>query len=296
MFKTEELIPILEREFREKRIYGDDEDFKFLNPKKDENGPNCKILINEYYSHGGYHYPDNSTAEKDPTNYIETSIGSVREAIKKFITIKIQNVPLIERPLFRIDLKKPPIMSNIIPLSLSQYVQEIAPRKVDFLKKNPYYSYGQDLTCLAKKRNDIVLDMRENPRLTNPQSESMKNFNKIYSEMMTIENIIIKRHIETNLGEIKHTTYVDDDEFLPIYIYQILKLDNEDFGVLITSGFSTMPLTVPNELQFIYNYLEFLITIPTDFPYPLENNKNHEYYWLIEKLIFFIHYIHREKT
>jgi hypothetical protein len=113
---------------------------------------------------------------------------------------------------------------------------------------------------------------------------------------MAMENIIIKRHIENNLGEIKHTTYVDDDEFLPFYIYQIPKLDNEDFGVLITSGFSAMPLNVPNELQFIYNYLEFLITIPSDFPYPLENNKNHEYYWLIEKLIFFIHYIHREKT
>ncbi|MEJ2252744.1 MAG: hypothetical protein P8Y97_24185 [Candidatus Lokiarchaeota archaeon] len=64
MIDQEKLIKILEREFREKRIYGDSEDFKLFKQEKDENNQNCNILINEYYSHGGFPYQNNKEAEE----------------------------------------------------------------------------------------------------------------------------------------------------------------------------------------------------------------------------------------
>ncbi|MFX0023873.1 MAG: suppressor of fused domain protein [Candidatus Hermodarchaeota archaeon] len=296
MLNKDQMVKLLEREFREKRVYGDAEDLKLFDQVRSDTDVNCKILVNEYYSHGGFNYPDNKAAEDDPSNYIEVSVESVQEAIKNFTRIKIKGADWSERPLYRIDLEKPPILANVIPLGFSQYFNAIAPRKAEIYLKNPYYNIGQDLRSLALKRNDLVLDMRENPSLTSPESEVMKEFKNIYSQMVNLENTLIRKHIETHIGEIAHTTYIDDDEFLPFYIYQIPKVANKDFGVLITSGFSMLPLSVPEELQFIYNYLELLITIPYDFPLPLINDKNYKYYWLIDKLIFFISYIHREHT
>ncbi|TXT55484.1 MAG: hypothetical protein BAJALOKI1v1_2060007 [Promethearchaeota archaeon] len=70
--------------FREKRIYGDREDFELFAQQKNKEGVNCRILVNEYYSHGGYPYQNNDAAENDPTNYIQLSVESVEEAIKNF--------------------------------------------------------------------------------------------------------------------------------------------------------------------------------------------------------------------
>ncbi|TXT67059.1 MAG: hypothetical protein BAJALOKI1v1_190002 [Promethearchaeota archaeon] len=152
------------------------------------------------------------------------------------------------------------------------------------------------MRTLAEKRNELVLQMRDNPNLTQPTSQVRKEFDEIYSKMVKIENSLIKTHIEDLIGKIEYTEYIDDDEVLPFYIYQIHQLKNKNYGVLLTSGFSLLPLAVPQELNFRFNYLEFAITIPSDFPLPVKNQKNYEFYWLIEKLRFFISYLHRDKT
>ncbi|MEJ2252743.1 MAG: suppressor of fused domain protein, partial [Candidatus Lokiarchaeota archaeon] len=152
------------------------------------------------------------------------------------------------------------------------------------------------LESLAIKRNELAIKMQRNPSLRDPNSHLMKEFREIYSKMAEIENFLIKDHIEINLGEIKHVLHVDDDEILPFWLYQIPKLKNKDFGAIVTSGFSMMPLNVPSELNFIFSYLEFLVTIPSDFPLPMKNEKKYEFCWFIEKLKFFISYIHRDRT
>ena len=113
MLKNDEKIKFLERDFREKRIYGDSEDFELFTQEKNEEGPNCSILVNEYYSHGGFPYQDNEAAENDPTNYIELSVECVEEAIKYFTSLKIKGFPASEMPLYRMDLNKPPVLSML---------------------------------------------------------------------------------------------------------------------------------------------------------------------------------------
>ncbi len=221
-------IKKLERLFREKRVYGDSEDFKLFKARKDEHRPNCKVLINEFYSWSGFPYMTNEEAESNPNNYRELSVECVLEAMEAFINYKFEPVSWMDMPLHRVSLKAPPKMLNVFPLSLPDYFDAIAKRKKDFNLQNPFHGKSTLLSAIEKKRIEFSKQIDS----VDTRDEAIKKYDSAHLEFVNQMDEIIRFHIQDTFGKIEHTLLVDLRGDAPFYIHQIPASNERNYIII----------------------------------------------------------------
>ena len=106
---------------------------------------------------------------------------------------------------------------------------------------------------------------------------------------------LIEQHLETHLGGVNKILHDQRKDRYHIDIYILLPNDKRKYGVMVTSGMSDYAMNGPPDLKF-YQFGEFYIKLPPDWPYPMEELKQDDYAWVFQNLYLLSRSVHENRT
>ena len=93
----------------------------------------------------------------------------------------------------------------------------------------------------------------------------------------------ISDHIEKHVGPIKSVFHEIVSDKVHIDVHWVESSEDLPFNVLITSGMSDRPMTVPEGLED-FRFAELCILLPPDWPLDMDSFENEDHYWPIRSL------------
>ncbi|NVM54288.1 MAG: suppressor of fused domain protein [Candidatus Helarchaeota archaeon] len=282
----DENIKILEKNFDEYRVYGDERDLEFFKEAYDSKGPNCSVPIKVPYI-----YPE---LKNDQSNQIKLSPKVVKNAIAEFVKFKLRNwrkVVVYRRIEDKItdDFG----LENNCAVPLSTYTLLNNTRRTNPVKAKEYalrilrnkqiidnYRYGK---ISEKEFQDLMRQVQEEHRSEREKPRSLFQLKN--------DNNLVLNHIEKYVGKIEKSIHDQEFDRAPLSIHIIPKIHNQDYSALVTSGLSYSPMFPPDVMEF-FKYSELIIKLPLDWPLPIDVIKDDEFFWPIRQLLSLMKYIH----
>lgn len=105
----------------------------------------------------------------------------------------------------------------------------------------------------------------------------------------------VSNHIEKHLGSISQVFHELVSDTVHIDIHQVEPTEDWPFHVLVTSGMSDLPMTVPDEFD-APRYIELMLTLPASWQLDEESFKEETWYWPIRTLKFLARFPHKYNT
>ena len=93
----------------------------------------------------------------------------------------------------------------------------------------------------------------------------------------------VDAHIEKYLGPIEFVWHELASDKIHLDIHVLSETDTRPFKVLVTSGVSDIPMTIPNGAE-VYDRVELMMALPPDWPLSKEAFENESNYWPIRWL------------
>jgi len=106
-------------------------------------------------------------------------------------------------------------------------------------------------------------------------------FTPAFGDLDNIETI--GKHIEKHIGKIETVYHEIVSDQVHLDVYWVKPSKKFRFNVLVTSGMSDKPMTVPTGMEE-YRFSELCILLPPDWPIDEESFKSENYYWPVRWL------------
>lgn len=273
-------------EFEKRRVFGDPRDFDIFEGTQDDNGLNC--VVSDF---SPYTYPE---LVNDPENKRILNVQAIREAFREFIRFKVSHAP--EGTIYeRIDKNKHTFhdVSNSVLVSMQSYQKMLEGRKAEYFGTKDMYKENPVLATLLKlstEKSNFIKKMNEG-KLS--RAKTVKKVTLLQEQITEIEGKCIKDHIETNIGKIQYTITDNEIPQIPIKLHIVPPDDDRPYGTLVTSGMSTYPMMAPSMAE--PTDAELFMLLSPDWLLPPKIDKNSEFYWPIENLLFLVKYVHRNR-
>lgn len=111
----------------------------------------------------------------------------------------------------------------------------------------------------------------------------------------TLNTETISAHIEQHLGSVSQVLHEILSDAVHIDIHHIKPADDWPFHVLVTSGMSDLPMTVPDELD-APRHVELMVTLPANWQLDKESFKDEQWYWPVRTMKFLARFPHKYTT
>jgi hypothetical protein len=117
-----------------------------------------------------------------------------------------------------------------------------------------------------------------------------RKFELAFGDEECIERV--SNHIETHLGPITHVWHEILSDQVHVDVHHV---ETPERQWLVTSGMSSLPMTVPEGVED-WAYAELCLALPPDWPLSQETRDNHRHFWPVSSLQFLARLPHRYST
>jgi len=282
-------IRLLEGRFDALRVYGDERDFEIFEAKESKSEGDCKIPIK-----AAFLYPE---LKDDPQNKRLLSVECVENALIEFVKYKYRNwTKIVSYDRIEDKNTEPLDLSNSCAIPISSYCEIIKERRAG----------PEQAKAISKKLKDNIelINQYKWGKITKSEYENemrrrTADIKEKYSRPRSIvllkeDNELLLQHIDKYVGKIEKSIHDQAFSLAPLSIHVIPETRDGKGGALVTTGLSVLPMHPPEPLR-AFNYSELIMRFPKDWPLPLKELKQDDFFWPVGELLHLMRYIHENQ-